>query len=377
MTIRRVIHLSKMTGAAGSEGHLLVLLPGLRAHGLDAHLWILVEPDNPVQDVANRAQALGIPVERIPIHGHLDPHLWGTLAQRFRAAQPDVVHTHLIHADLYGIPAARRARVPYVVSSRHNDDAFRRKLPLRLLHRWLWHNTDQGIAISEAIRQFSIDVEGAQPDKIQTVHYGLDPAQVIAPQNTRARLRDALGLAHDTLLVGSVCRLIEQKGLVYGLRGFAQIASRVPDAHYVLAGDGDLRGELEAETQRLGLTDRVHFLGWRSDAYAVFAALDVFLAPSLWEGFGLVFLEAMALSLPVISTTVSAIPEVIVAGETGWLVPPRDADAIAAALREALTQPETRRARGNAGRQRLEQQFTVAAMVARTLDVYRSLEARG
>ncbi|MCD4685781.1 MAG: glycosyltransferase, partial [Anaerolineae bacterium] len=152
---------------------------------------------------------------------------------------------------------------------------------------------------------------------------------------------------------------------------------RVPDAHYVLAGDGDLRAALKTEAQSLGIAERVHFLGWRSDAYAVFAALDVFLAPSLWEGFGLVFLEAMALNLPVISTRVSAIPEVVQDGETGWLVPPCDADAIAAALLEALIQPEERQTRGAAGRQRLEQQFTVGAMVTHTLDVYRRLEARG
>lgn len=377
MTVQHVIHLSKMTGVAGSEGHLLVLLPGLRAHGLNAHLWILVEPANPVQDVVDRAHTLDIPVERIPIHGHVDRKLWKQLAEKFRAVQPDVVHTHLIHADLYGIPAARRARVPYVVSSRHNDDAFRRKLPLRWLHRWLWHKTDQGIAISEAIRQFSIDIEGAHPDQIHTVRYGLDPAQVTAPPDARAQLRDDLGLDQDALLVGSVCRLIEQKGLVYGLRGFAQTTAHVPDAHYVLAGDGNLREDLETEAQRLGIADRVHFLGWRSEAYAVFAALDVFLAPSLWEGFGLVFLEAMALSLPVISTRVSAIPEVIQDGITGWLVAPRDPGAIAAALLEALTQPDERQARGRAGRQCLEQQFTVEAMVTRTLDIYRGLETFG
>ncbi|MEP0763639.1 MAG: glycosyltransferase family 4 protein, partial [Chloroflexota bacterium] len=105
-------------------------------------------------------------------------------------------------------------------------------------------------------------------------------------------------------------------------------------------------------------------------------ALDVFLAPSLWEGFGLVFLEAMAHRLPVISTTVSAIPETVVDGETGWLVPPRDADALAGALRAALTDPVARRARGANGRARLEAEFTVEAMVERTLAVYRSLEAR-
>lgn len=377
MAIRRVIHLSKMTGAAGSEGHLLTLLPGLRARDVDAHLWILVEPGNPVQEIIDRARGLGIPTERVNIRRHFDPGLWRRLPQRFRAAQPDIVHTHLIHADLYGIPAARRARVPYVVSTRHNDDKFRYRLALRLLNRWLWSQADQGIAISDAIRQFSIRVEHAAPDRIHTVHYGLDPAGVAAPPDARARLRAELGLDSDTLLVGSVCRLIEQKGLIYGIRGFAGIAPRIPNAHYVLAGDGELRSTLHAEVQRLGLSGRVHFLGWRNDAQAVFAALDVFLAPSLWEGFGLVFLEAMALGIPVISTRASAIPEVVADGETGWLVPPRDSAALASALFEALAQPEVRHARGTAGRQRLEQQFTVEAMVTRTLAIYDRLEARG
>lgn len=372
----RVVHLSKMTGAAGSEGHLLVLLPGLRARGVDAHLWILHEPHNPVPEVVARAEAAGVPVARIAIRHHLDPALWWSLAQRFRAAQPAIVHTHLLHADLYGIPAARRARVPGIVSSRHNDDRFRRRLPLRLLNRWLWRQADAGIAISEAIRQFTIQVEGAPADRLHTVHYGLDPAAISAPPQARVTLRAELGLPPETLLVGSVCRLIAQKGLSFALRGFAQIARDFPHVHYVIAGDGDLRGALQAEAAALGLRERVHFLGWRSDAHAIFAALDLLLAPSLWEGFGLVFLEAMALGVPILSARVSAIPEVVIDGETGWLVPPADPAAIAGALRGALRDPDLRRARGAAGRQRLEREFTVAAMVDRTLAVYRNLEAR-
>ena len=375
--IMTVVHLSKMTGAAGSEGHLLVLLHGQRAQGLDARLWIPVEPDNPVQDVVDRAESLAIPVERITIHRHLDSGLWDRLATRFREIKPDIVHTHLLHADLYGIPAARRANVPHVICSRHNDDKFRRRLPMRWLHRWLWSQTDAGIAISEAIRQFAIHVEGVPASKIHTIYYGLDPTTVIAsvtnPTTARANLRAELNLPAETLLVGSVCRLIEQKGLIYGIRAFAQIADQIPNAHYVIAGDGTLRDSLQAEARALGVSDRAHFLGWRSDAYAIIAALDVFFAPSLWEGFGLVFLEAMALSVPIISTNISAIPEVVADGSTGWLVPPRDVNALAGALRDALTNPAELRTRGEAGRHRLENQFTVETMIKRTLTLYRGL----
>jgi len=372
----RVIHLSKMSGAAGSEGHLLALLPGLRARGVDARLWVLAEPDNPLDEYLARAGALGVPTERLTIRRDFDPALLWRLARHLRYERPDILHTHLIHADLYGVLAARLAGVPRVVSSRHNDDRFRTRPPVRLLNRALWRGIDAGIAISGAIRAFSLRVEGAPAERLHTVPYGLDPATIPARPDARAALRAALGLPADALLVGSVCRLVEQKGLLYGLRGFAAVAGEIPGAHYVIAGDGPLRPALAAEARALGVSERVHFLGWRDDAHAVFAALDVFLAPSLWEGFGLVFLEAMAHRLPVISTSVSAIPEIVTDGETGWLVPPRDTDALAGALRAALTDPAARQARGANGRARLEAEFTVEAMVERTLAVYRNVEAR-
>jgi glycosyltransferase involved in cell wall biosynthesis len=374
--MNRIVHLSKMTGAAGSEGHLLVLLRGLREHGLDARLWILVEPNKSIKDYINRAEALGIPTEPMIIRHDFDLTLWRRLNARFRTEKPDIVHTHLLHADLYGIPAARRAKVPYVVCSRHNDDRFRHLLPLRLLHRWLWSQTDAGIAISEAIRQFCIRVEGAPRYHIHTIHYGLDPSTVEAPPGARAELCEKLNLPVDALIVGSVCRLIEQKGLIYAVRAFAQIADQIPEVHYVIAGDGAQRGPLEAEIQALGLADRIHLLGWRSDAHTIMAALDLLIAPSLWEGFGLVFLESMALCVPVLSTNVSAIPEVVVDGQTGWLVPPGNVDALAEKLREALTHPGDMRQRGEKARQRLEEQFTSQQMIERTLALYRSLENR-
>lgn len=377
MSFNRIIHLSKMTGAAGSEGHLLVLLSGLREHGLDVRLWILVEPDNPIPEYVNRAEALGIPTERFVIRHDLDVTLWQRLSARFRLEKPDIVHTHLLHADLYGIPAARRAGVPYIVSSRHNDDRFRHILLFRLLHRWLWRQIDAGIAISEAIRQFSIAVESASPDQIYTIHYGLDPAAVEAPPGSRAELGETLNIPADALIIGSVCRLIEQKGLMYAVRAFAQIADQIPEVHYVIAGDGLQRSALEAEIQTLGLAGRIHLLGWRSDAHAIMAALDLLVAPSLWEGFGLVFLEAMALCVPVVSTCVSAIPEVVVDGETGWLVPPGNVEVLAEVLRDALTHPVVMRQRGENARRRLEEQFTSQMMVDRTLDLYHQVAKGG
>jgi glycosyltransferase involved in cell wall biosynthesis len=170
-----------------------------------------------------------------------------------------------------------------------------------------------------------------------------------------------------------VCRLIEQKGVTYALQAFARVADRFPAARLIIAGDGVLRGQLEAEADSLGIGGRVHWLGWRPDSAAVLASLDVLLMPSLWEGFGLVMLEAMAAHLPIIGSRVSAIPEVVVDGETGLLVPPADVSALAAALSRLLEDEPLRRAMGERGAERLAAHFSTAAMIDATIGLYQAL----
>ena len=374
-SVHTVVHVIKVARIAGAERHLLTLAERQRAAGLDARIWALLAGGRPVPPLTEACRTLDLPLETVPIRGAFDRRVLPALTEKLRAAAPDLVHTHLIHADLYGVQAARVAGVPYVVTSRHNDNRALRIRVARKLNRRMWRRVDAGIAISEAVRQFVLRSEGAPPERVCTIHYGLDPQTVNAPPDARARLRAELGLPEGALLVGSVCRLIRQKGLAYGLRGFAEVAEAFPSAHYVLAGRGPLQQALQAEAHMLGVGERVHFLGWREDAHAVMAALDVLLAPSLWEGFGLIFLEAMALGVPIVATRVSAIPEVVADGETGWLVPPRNPEAIAEALRAALGDPAERRARGETGRRRLEARFTVRRMVERTLTLYRNLDA--
>lgn len=367
-----VVHVIKATRISGAERHLLILLPALKARGVDVSLLLLEDPAHPVADMAAELEAAGVPVRRIPIYRHFDLPVIGRLRRALRDLRPDIVHTHLIHADLYGMIAAKRAGVRRVVTSRHNDDTFRRRQPVRALNHLLWRFTSAGIAISHAIARFCVEVEGAPTRKITTIHYGL----ALREQDRNAAgsaLRGELNLPADTRLVGVVCRLIEQKGVVYGVRAFARVAPQFPDAHLIIAGDGDLRAALEREAQTLGIGDRVHFLGWREDATAVLAALDVLLMPSLWEGFGLVMLEAMAQLVPIIGSAVSAIPEVVADGETGILVPPRDSTAIADALALLLGDPALCRHMGLQGQDRVETVFSVDNMTAQTLTLYNQL----
>ena len=373
----RVVHIIKVTRISGAERHLLLLLAGLIQRGVDARLVILVERDQPMDHMLTAARDSEIPITRLFIRRDYDLALLWKLRALLRDQKPDLVHTHLIHADLFGYFAARAAGIRHVVSSRHNDDQFRYRPRWRKLHRRLWRWTSGGIAISESIRRFAIEVEGAPAEKITVVQYGIDFAWPSddAIASARQTLRAKLGLDSDALLLGMVCRLVEQKGIPYALEAMRRIRAQFPQAHLVIAGDGEKAEELRRLASALGMADRVHWLGWRSDAADLMAAFDLLLAPSLWEGFGLVLLEAMARRVPVIASRVGAIPEVIVHGESGILIEPRDVAALAQAMARLLDDRALRKYMGLLGAARLEERFSIRRMVEGTIAVYqRALE---
>ncbi len=373
MPIRNVLHIAKMTGVAGMENHLLTLLPGLKATGLDVHLLILTAPGTPMDTYAARMTALGVPTLQTPIHGRVDLGLFRRLGDFMRGF--DAVHTHLIHADVYGTLAARRAGIRYRFMTGHNDDPFRRQLPIRMIQSVLWRQVTKGIAISDAIRRFQIKIEGAPPNRVVTIYYGLDVDQVRVGDAAREMVRHELGIPLQVPVAGSVCRLVAQKGISDALRAFWLVSRQVPDAHYVIVGDGPLRAALQSEAESYGLAHRVHFLGWREDAQAIMTAFDAFIAPSHWEGFGLAVLEAMAVRIPVIATSVSALPEIVVADQTGYLTPPGDIQALMQAMLDVFTYPAQAHELGEAGRRRVETEFSAARMIDQTAALYASSSA--
>ena len=369
----RVAHIIKVTRISGAERHLLVLLSALRSRDVDAHLLVLVENNKPMNDMVSEAQDRGIPIRRLTIHRDYDLSLLFKIRRALREIKPDIVHTHLIHADIYGLLAAKLAGIRSVISSRHNDDQFRFHPMWRRISPMIWRMTDGGIAISAAIKHFMLEVEDAPRHKISIVNYGLEHEWI--PDEDLRAARDSLcvelHLESDALLLGMVCRIVEQKGIPYALQAFQRVSDCFPAANLVIAGDGDLRPQLEALAQELGIDAKVHWLGWRGDAVDLIAAFDVLLLPSLWEGFGLVLLEAMSRRVPVIASRVSAIPEVVVHGETGILVEAREVDELARAMTRLLEDRALRQHMGLLGAARLEERFSVERMVNGTLAVYR------
>ena len=296
----RVLHVAKVTGIAGAENHLLVLLPALRALGVDAEVVLLQEPGRPVAQLVRAFLAAGVPTFELAINMDLDPWLVGRLARLVRSRGAHAVHTHGVHADLYGRLCLQGLDGVLLLQTRHNDDRFRRLWIMRLLNQWLARRCVRIVAISDAVREFVCAVEGIPPRKVERIYYGLDAAP--APQNV-VDLRTELGWA-GAPLIGFVGRLTGQKGVDVLLNAFATVHRALPTARLLLIGDGPQRATLAALAGRLQISAAVHFAGWREDARAQMAALNVLAIASRWEGFGLVTLEAMQAGVAVVASRV-------------------------------------------------------------------------
>ena len=365
----RVLHVAKVTGIAGAENHLLALLPALRALGVDAEVVLLQEPRRPVAQLVRAFLAAGVPTFELAINMDLDPWLVGRLARLVRSRGAHAVHTHGVHADLYGRLCLQGLDGVLLLQTRHNDDRFRRLWIMRLLNQWLARRCVRIIAISDAVREFVCAVEGIPPRKVERIYYGLDAAP--APQNV-ADLRTELGWA-GAPLIGFVGRLTGQKGVDVLLNAFAIVHRALPTARLLLIGDGPQRATLAALAGGLQISAAVHFAGWREDARAQMAALNVLAIASRWEGFGLVSLEAMQAGVAVVASRVSALPEIVLDGETGLLVPAANAAKLAAALLALLQDPQRAMQLGENGRLRAAQLFTVKQMAVQHAALYLSL----
>jgi glycosyltransferase involved in cell wall biosynthesis len=349
----RVMHVHRIRGIGGSERHLLTLLPALAERGVDP---IFVGLDDPAWDAADFYGALQVPAVRIMSPRDFDPVLLVRLARTLRA---DIVHTHLVHGDVYGGLAAR-LRGTRLVSTKHNDDPFRVG-PFRFVERGLSHLADRIVTITDALHRFTVERVGVPADKVETIHYGLDDV----PEAWGVNPPDDVPVNTRVLL--AVARLTDQKGIDVAIRALAALPD---DTVLVVLGEGPERPALVRLAQELGVKPRVFLLGRVPDVAAWLSRATLLVHPARWEGFGLGVLEAMLAGLPVVATNVSALPELVVDGETGVLVKPDDAEALASGIVRALDRPQL----GEGGLERARSEFSVGRMADRTAALYLKVE---
>jgi glycosyltransferase involved in cell wall biosynthesis len=366
----KVLHVQKVAGIGGSERHLLSLLPSLAGAGMDVRMFIAATGE--AHRFVEALVARDVPLRAVPAGWHLNPALVTALGREVRAFRPDIVHTHLVHADVHG-QLAMAAGSAVRVSSVHSTPAFYRREPFRTGSRLAARYAQAVIAISEHVRRFIEEVRLAPAERVHVVHYGIDASAWPLDEADQLRARERLGLHAGEVAVGIAARLIPGKGHSLLLEALADARRENPQLRLLVAGRGPLRGELEREAERL-TPGAVTFVGFVADVRAFMNACDVIAfptQPALGEGFGLAALEAMASGRPVVATNVASLPELVISGDNGFLVDPRSADELAAALARLAADPDLRQRLGARGKERAHASFSLERMVERTLAVYR------
>lgn len=363
--IHTVVHYIDSRIYGGCEQVVYALMSGL-----DQSRWrpVLVFHEAPeIAKFVKDVEALGISTRAAPaMSGQSRFAAIYHLVQTLRATGPTIFHAHLNWplGCRFGVIAAKVGRVPAIVATSHLMNKVEGVRFGRLKHWAHAAMIDQYIAVSNSLKNELCRNLGVSEAKVSVVPNGIRLAPFREPAD--ASLREQLTKGRDLPLVFTPARLHAQKGHAFLL----QAAALVPDAIFLLAGDGPERSALERLCRQIGLEDRVIFLGQRDDVPRLLASCDLFVLPSLFEGMPLSVIEAMAAGKPVVATAVGGTNEIVVDGSTGVLTPPMDAPALASAIRAMLADRAMSARMGEAGRERAIEMFSAEAMVRRVAEVY-------
>jgi glycosyltransferase involved in cell wall biosynthesis len=368
----RILFLSTSMGMGGADSQLLSAAQVMLSRGHDVIIVSLTS----LGPMGLQARGLGIRTESLEMRrGVPDPRGLARLARLVRGWRPDVVHSHMVHANLMARVLRLIAPIPALVSTIHNiyEGGWLKMAAYRVTNGLVDHVT---IVSQAAADRFVAD--GIVPKELLTViPNGVDTEQIRnLPAGARESVRRSLGLEREFVWL-AVGRFEVAKDYPNMLRAFAWLRERQPGAVLLLVGRGSLQAETEALVSELNLTGAVRFLGVRSDVPLVMSAADGYVMSSAWEGMPMVLLEAAAAGLPIIATAVGGNAEVVVHEESGFLVPPRDAEALGAAmLRLSGLSEARRRSMGARGHEHIRTHYGLGRVAERWEEVYRQVLAR-
>jgi len=361
------LHVDTMETWRGGQQQVLLTVQGLRALG---HRAVLVA--HPKGELFRRMSE-GHDLVGLAPRNDVDLAAAWRLSRIIRQFAPRVVHAH----DPRGVAAAALALslgapdpAPLFVAARRVDFHLRGNS----LSRWKYRQLDCLIAASKAIEDMLVE-DGIPRERVVTVHEGIDVDHVLhaPPLNIHAEY----WLPTHAPIVGNVAALVPHKGQRYLIDAAVRVVREIPDAHFVIVGEGELRAHLEHQIRERRLIKHVILSGFRPDVLSFHRAFDVFVMSSVTEGLGTSLLDAMAASKAIVATRTGGIPEVVADGETGLLVPPRNAEALAAAIVELLTDEPRRNDMGRRAFERVQASFGAVRMVEDTLRVYQERRTTG
>ncbi len=365
----RVLHVIGGGEFGGAERHILNLATAIDPDVVEVSVCCLFA--DPFVRVAREA---GIKSYSIPMRHKLDFSIVTKLREKIIEDKIDIVHTHGVRANLVGRLAAKISGVETVITTVHSmlaqdyPNIFSR-LANMFIERASRNLTSHFIAVSGGLQKALIK-QGIPEKKITVVYNGLDPQLFKRKGPSGNEWRNKAGIPAGIPLVAIVGRLHPVKGHRYFLKAASEILKEKQDIHFLVVGSGPERESLEELTNSLGITDHVTFTGFISNVSDLIPELNLLVVPSLWEGFGLTALEAMAFGVPVVATSVGGLPEIVEHGTTGLLVPPADEASLAKNILWMLEHPQEAKEMASAAKAVVEEKFTAETMARKTEEVY-------
>ncbi len=360
----KIVIAESSTAMGGQELAVLLHAEGLRKRGHDVTL--ILEPGS---SILAKAVAQGLRVEPVGMSRARYPLAIGAFRNILAREHPALLHVNSSRDSWIGGVAARLVspRVK-VVRSRHISTPLNRTPTTRLLYRRLMDFVI--VTGSETTRRGLIERDGLKPETVAAFPIGIDVAE-FTPGRPDRDLRQELNLPKEHRLVGLISYLRSYKGHEYFIEAAALVLAQAKDVTFLIVGEGPEEHRLRDRIASLGLSSKVRMLGFRDDLLNVFRSLDVFVIPSV-EGDTIpqVLMQALAMGLPVVSTTVGSIPDVVQEGTTGFVVPPRDAGALAGRILALLDDAALRTDMGRRGRTLVEREYSLSRMLDRLEEVY-------
>jgi len=362
-----------ITGLAygGAETQLVNLATKLKCRGWDVRVVSMLPPQAFVEELKNA----DIPLATLNMRrGVADPRAVFRLLKILREWKPDIVHSHMVHANLLARVVRIFCKIPVLISTAHSIDEGGRWR--EIVYRLTDPLVDLTTNVSRAAVERYICVGVVPKNKIRFMPNGIDTAKFNLNKAAGKRLRNELGVDNYFVWL-AVGRFEEAKDYPNMLRAFSMIVSKKSDVVLLLVGQGSLLEEVKKLASELKLEDKVRFLGVRRDVPDLMNAADAFVLSSRWEGFGLVLAEAMSCQLPVVATDSGGPREILNGGKLGHLVPPGDSKALAAAMMKMMSLPEAeRQAMGRAGRAYIEANYSLEHVVDQWEALYMELLQR-
>jgi glycosyltransferase involved in cell wall biosynthesis len=320
--------------------------------------------------VSARFRDAGISYEIAPLDRAFDVRWILRVKEHLETQRISLIQSHEFTANCYVTAAARLAGIP-IVCTTHGKLYYANAGYRRVAYRWVSRTADRFVAVSEDLAGFLTQTVNIRREHIEIIHNGVDLAKFAPDPRERNKLRRGLGLSEDDVVVIVVAALFPGKGHDILLDALTELGTQ--GVKLLIAGDGDERGRLELRARTLGLGAEVSFLGQRSDVPNLLRAADVFILPSYSEGLPLSVIEAMASGVPVVATRVGGIPELVIDGHNGVLVPPGSAKDIASALSRIIGDNVFAARIVAAAKQAVREAFSLQQMRERYASLYRSL----